>query len=78
MPIEEMVGLADQWNGSPKTSNSQNEQKGVHLEKLYGKSLPFYEGLQNISFKFAIDNTEDLVEMHKVIKNTLYQKKKSF
>jgi len=67
MPIEEMLVLVDQWNVSPKTTNSQNEQKGVHLEKLYEKSLPFYKCLQNISFKFVIDKPEDLVEINKVL-----------
>ena len=67
VPIGGMLAMVDQWNVSPKTSNSQNEQKGVHLEKLYEKSLPFYKGLQNISFKFVIDKMEDLVEINKVI-----------
>jgi len=38
--------------------------------------LPFYKCLQNISFKFVIDNTEDLVEMHKVIKKYDISKEK--
>ena len=62
-----MMGLVDQWNVSPKTSNSLNKQKGINLEKLYERSLSFYKDVQNASFKFVIDKPEDLVEMDQVI-----------
>ena len=68
IPTKEMMDLVDQWNISPKTSNSLNKQKGINLEKLYEKSLSFYKDLQNASFKFVIDKPEDLVEMDLILK----------
>jgi organic radical activating enzyme len=66
IPSKEMMHLVDQWNISPKTSNSLNRQKGINLEKLYEKSLSFYADLQNASFKFVIDKPEDLLEMDEI------------
>lgn len=68
IPTKEMMELVDQWNISPKTSNSLNKQKGINLEKLYEKSLSFYKDLQNASFKFVIDKPEDLAEVDQIIK----------
>jgi 7-carboxy-7-deazaguanine synthase len=68
IPTREMMGLVDQWNVSPKTSNSLNKLMGISLDKLYGKSLPFYADLQNASFKFVIDKPEDLVEIDQIQK----------
>ncbi|MBA3978574.1 MAG: 7-carboxy-7-deazaguanine synthase QueE [Nitrosopumilus sp.] len=68
IPKKEMIDLVDQWNVSPKTSNSHNDQKGIDLDKIYEKSLLFYKDLRNASFKFVIDNLEDLVELEKILK----------
>ncbi len=68
VPIKEMVELVNQWNVSPKTSNSLNNQMGINLEKLYDKSLLFYKDLQNTSFKFVIDKLWDLIEVDNIIK----------
>src|SRR5689334_5020919 len=45
-PKKELVKLTDQWNISPKTSNSLNERQGINLEKFYSKSLPFFRILE--------------------------------
>ncbi len=68
IPTKEIMDLVDQWNISPKTSNSHNKQKGINLEQLYEKSLSFYKYLQNASFKFVIDKSEDLVEIDQILK----------
>ena len=66
-PTPEILGLVDQWNVSPKINNSQNNQQGINLDKLYEKSLSFFKDLQNASFKFVIDKTEDLIEINQFI-----------
>ena len=68
IPTKGIMDLVDQWNISPKTSNSHNKQKGIILEQLYEKSLPFYKDLTNASFKFVIDKSEDLVEIDQILK----------
>ncbi len=68
IPTKEIIDLVDQWNVSPKTSNSLNNQKGINLEKLYEKSLSFYKDLQNASFKFVIDKSDDLVDIDQILK----------
>ena len=67
VPIDEMLDLVDQWNVSPKTSNSLNKQKGINLDNLYEKSLFFYKDLRNTSFKFVIDKSEDLMEIDQIL-----------
>ena len=53
-----LVKLVNQWNVSPKTSNSHNEKYDIDLEKYYDKSLSFYKELENSYFKFVVDKQE--------------------
>jgi len=41
IPINEIIDYVDQWNISPKTSNSNNKERGINLERFYEKSLSF-------------------------------------
>jgi 7-carboxy-7-deazaguanine synthase len=68
MPQNELVKLIDQWNISPKTSNSLNEIQGINLEKFYSKSLPYFRNLENAFFKFIVDKPEDIKEIDELIK----------
>ena len=68
IPTKGIMDLVDQWNISPKTSNSHNKQKGINLEQIYEKPLSFYKDFQNATFKFVIDRSEDLVEIDQILK----------
>jgi organic radical activating enzyme len=76
LPNQELVKLIDQWNISPKTSNSLNGKKGIDLEKLYNKSLPYFKDLDNAFFKFVVDKPEDIKEITQVIKKYMLPNKK--
>jgi organic radical activating enzyme len=67
VPLKEIIRLVDQWNISPKTSNSGNEKQGIDLERYYKKSLPFYKDLKNAFFKFVIDKFDDIKEIDQLI-----------
>ena len=73
---KEIIGLIDQWNISPKTSNSLNEKHNIDLEKLYNKSIPFYKDLKNTFFKFVVDKPDDLKEINQLIKKYEIPKEK--
>jgi 7-carboxy-7-deazaguanine synthase len=67
IPLKEIIKLVDQWNVSPKTSNSDNEKLGIDLERYYKKSLPFYKDLKNAFFKFVVDKLDDIKEIDQLI-----------
>jgi organic radical activating enzyme len=73
---KEIISLIDQWNISPKTSNSLNEEHHISLEKLYDKSMPFYKDLKNTSFKFVVDKPNDLSEIDRFVKKYEIPKEK--
>jgi 7-carboxy-7-deazaguanine synthase len=66
-PLKEIISLVDQWNISPKTSNSDNEKQGIDLERHYKKSLSFYIDLKNTFFKFVVDKFDDIKEIDLLI-----------
>ncbi len=66
-PLKEMIILVDNWNISPKTSNSDNKTLGINLEGYYKKSLSFYVDLKNAFFKFVIDKLDDMKEIELMI-----------
>ena len=67
VPLKEIIDLVDQWNISPKTSNSDNEKLGIDLEGYYKKSLTFYKDLKNAFFKFVVDKLDDIKEIDHLI-----------
>ncbi|MDQ6723833.1 MAG: 7-carboxy-7-deazaguanine synthase QueE [Thermoproteota archaeon] len=76
IPLKELMNLVDQWNISPKTSNSLNEEHGINLERFYGKSLSFYKDSKNAFFKFVVDELDDMVEIEYIIKKYDLPKKR--
>ncbi len=68
IPLKELTNLVDQWNISPKTSNSHNEEYGINLERFYEKSLSFYKDSKNAFFKFVVDELDDMKEIDDLIK----------
>ncbi len=68
LPNKALTSMIDQWNVSPKTSNSNNSQYGINLDKIYEGTLTFYTTLKNAFFKFVIDNDKDLIEVEQNIK----------
>ncbi len=67
IPIKEIIDFVDQWNVSPKTSNSNNKERGINLERFYEKSLSFYTNLKNVIYKFVIDELDDMNEIGQLI-----------
>ncbi len=67
IPLKEIVQLVDQWNVSPKTANSFNNDHGINLENLYRKSLSIYRDLENSFFKFVIDKVDDFADIEHYI-----------
>lgn len=68
IPSKDLIKLIDQWNVSPKTSNSLNEKLGINLEKFYSKTLPFFKHIGNAFFKFIVDQPKDIKEIELFIK----------
>jgi 7-carboxy-7-deazaguanine synthase len=67
IPIKELTDHVNQWNISPKTSNSNNEEQGIDLERLYKKSISFYINLKNAFFKFVVNEIDDTKEIEQLI-----------
>jgi 7-carboxy-7-deazaguanine synthase len=67
LPIKEIIDHVDQWNISPKISNSNNKERGINLERFYKKSLSFYINLKNAFFKFVVDELDDVKEIEQLI-----------
>jgi organic radical activating enzyme len=76
MPSKDIIELVDQWNISPKTNNSLNKQQGIDLDRLYEKSLSFYNDLRGSTFKFVVDKPEDLSEIDQILKKFAIPKDK--
>ena len=58
-PLPEMVQAVNQWNVSPKTSNSGNRR---HQREI-PKTLKAFQKLDNAYFKFVIVRPEDIEEV---------------
>lgn len=58
-PNEEMQELVDQWNVSPKLSNSGGPQK----KRIKPQALEAFANLPNADFKFVVSCEEDIPEI---------------
>lgn len=58
-PNDEMAELVNQWNVSPKLSNSGELQK----RRIKAKALQKFTELPNADFKFVVSNEEDIEEI---------------
>lgn len=62
VPTPEMAMAINQWNVSPKLSNSNNPE---HLRNQ-PEAMQFFAAAQNAWFKFVIQNPDDLAEMQRL------------
>lgn len=62
-PFFSMRHFVDQFNVSPKTSNSGNTH--VDLKKIYSETIPKWNQLEDgkVWFKFVVDKEEDIKEL---------------
>ena len=63
LPNNALSALVDQWNVSPKTSNSGNPLELCEVNECY----TFFSRQKNCYFKFVIENEDDLVEINILI-----------
>lgn len=61
MPSEELQTEVQQWNVSPKLSNSGNEKQ----IRINVAALQTFSSLQNVQFKFVISSEDDYKEMER-------------
>jgi 7-carboxy-7-deazaguanine synthase len=62
-PNKEMVSLVDQWNVSPKLSNSGNSVKVREIPECYA----FFRRQNNAHFKYVVEDREDLGEILELV-----------
>jgi len=59
LPIDELIPLIDQWNVSPKTSNSNNLIEQCEISNCY----TFFTNQPQSFFKYVIDTESDIQEI---------------
>jgi 7-carboxy-7-deazaguanine synthase len=64
VPSHEITQLMDQWNVSPKISNSGNSAGARERPECY----EFFQSLPNSNFKFVVENQDDLAEILGLVK----------
>ncbi len=64
LPNNTLTALVDQWNVSPKTSNSGNTLELCEINECY----TFFSMQKNCYFKYVIENVDDISEINQLIK----------
>jgi 7-cyano-7-deazaguanosine (preQ0) biosynthesis protein QueE len=64
-PTEELTELVDQFNVSPKLSNSGNITKKRHKKK----ALEAFAGIPHADFKFVVSDDEDIAELKEMVED---------
>lgn len=64
LPMTELIPLIDQWNVSPKTSNSNNLIEQCEISNCYN----FFSNNSKSYFKFIIDTESDVSEINELVK----------
>jgi len=64
VPKKMLTDLVDQWNVSPKTSNSNNPLEMCEDSECY----TFFSNRENCFFKFVVENKSDIDEITKLVK----------
>ena len=64
LPNNSLTALVDQWNVSPKTSNSGNPLELCEINECY----TFFSMQKNCYFKYVIENVDDISEINQLIK----------
>ena len=72
LPLDELVSLIDQWNVSPKTSNSNNLLEQCEIVNCYN----FFKNNLKTFFKFVIENESDILEINELVKKYNIDKSK--
>ena len=63
VPNKMLTDLVDQWNVSPKTSNSNNPLEMCEDSECYA----FFSNRENCFFKFVVENKSDIDEITKLV-----------
>lgn len=65
IPSTNLIPLIDQWNVSPKTSNSNNLLEQCNIAECYN----FFKYQSNSFFKFVVENESDILEINNIVKH---------
>jgi len=74
LPLDRLVSLIDQWNVSPKTSNSNNLLEQCEIANCYN----FFKSNQKTFFKFVVETESDILEITELVKKYNIDKSKIF
>ena len=72
VPTEQMLKHVDQWNVSPKTSNSDNKLEEYEISECYN----LFSKLENSIFKFVTESEKDFSEVNYFVKKYNIPEKK--
>ena len=72
LPNNALTALVDQWNVSPKTSNSGNPLELCEINECY----TFFSMQKNCYFKYVIENVDDISEINQLIKKYNLEKER--
>ena len=70
LPNNALSTLVDQWNVSPKTKNSGNPLELCEDNECYA----FFSKQKNCYFKYVVENKDDLMEIHNLMKKHRLEK----
>ena len=70
LPNNALSTLVDQWNVSPKTKNSGNPLELCEDNECYA----FFSKQKNCYFKYVVENKDDLMEIHNLMKKHMLEK----
>ena len=70
LPNNALSALVDQWNVSPKTKNSGNPLELCEDNECYA----FFSKQKNCYFKYVVENKDDLMEIHNLMKKHKLEK----
>ena len=70
LPNNALSALVDQWNVSPKTKNSGNPLVMCEDNECYA----FFSKQKNCYFKYVVENKDDLMEIHHLMKKHRLEK----
>ena len=74
LPLDKLVSLIDQWNVSPKTSNSNNLLEKCEITNCYN----FFKKHPKTFFKFVIETKSDILEIIQLVKKYNIDKSRIF
>ena len=72
LPLDRLIPLIDQWNVSPKTSNSNNLIEQCEIGNCY----KFFKNHTKTFFKFVVESKSDILEISNIIEKYELDKSK--